>query len=184
MSWLGLYTGGSRSGKSRLALERAMQFDGPRFFVATCPVLDAEMRDRVEAHRRERAGGGWHTVEAPLDLAGALAEVPTEATVLVDCLTLWVNNRLWQATEAGEELTETAQVAVVGEVVRVARARAGATVFVTNEVGSGIVPAEATTRRFRDLAGRTNQEFAAACDEVILAVCGLPVVVKAGRVED
>jgi adenosylcobinamide kinase/adenosylcobinamide-phosphate guanylyltransferase len=178
MSQLILYTGGSRSGKSRLALARANGLGGERVFVATCPVLDEEMRARVEAHRLERAGGGWTTVEAPTALAETLAGVPTQATVLVDCLTLWVNNLLWQVTEIGRDLDESTQAGHAREVLAAARARAGATLFVTNEVGSGIVPADATTRRFRDLAGRTNQEFAAGCDEVILAVCGYPVPVK------
>jgi adenosylcobinamide kinase/adenosylcobinamide-phosphate guanylyltransferase len=180
MAHIILVTGGSRSGKSAHALEIAQRLDGPRLFVATCPTLDDEMRDRIRKHRKAREQAGWRTMEEPADLPGALARAGDCRVVLVDCLTLWVNNLLYSAEQAGHSLEES-DIQKQCEAVLGACARLAATViFVTNEVGWGIVPENALARRFRDLSGRCNTVMAAGADEVILVVCGLPVHLKKG----
>ncbi|MDE1917427.1 MAG: bifunctional adenosylcobinamide kinase/adenosylcobinamide-phosphate guanylyltransferase [Sphingomonadales bacterium] len=162
-----LVTGGARSGKSALAEERALAHCGYATYIATAQAFDGEMKERI-AHHQARRAQGWTTVEAPLDLAGALRQ-HDDAPCLVDCLTLWLTNlmlaeRDWQ-DEARDLLSALA-------------ARVLPVVLVTNEVGGGIVPDNALARAFRDAAGLLNQQVASLADEVILAVCGLPLRVK------
>jgi adenosylcobinamide kinase/adenosylcobinamide-phosphate guanylyltransferase len=160
--------GGARSGKSRHA-EALVRAAGPApwIYVATGQAFDAEMEDRIARHRADR-GEGWTTVEAPHDLAGAIASIP-DRPALVDCLTLWVSNRL---------LAEADVEAEGATLVRALRARTTPTVIVSNEVGLGIVPDNPLSRRFRDLAGRLHQSVASEADRVHLVVAGIPVVVK------
>lgn len=178
MSRLVLTTGGCRSGKSAHAQALAESLPGPRAYVATCPVIDAEMRRRVDAHRLDREGRGWTTVEEPLELAGAIRSAEHHPVILVDCLTLWVNNLAYEAELAGIDLAEGTVAARAAELAQAARQHGGTVIFVTNEVGMGIVPDNKSARRFRDLAGRVNQTIAAACDEVVLLVSGIPVSIK------
>jgi adenosylcobinamide kinase/adenosylcobinamide-phosphate guanylyltransferase len=164
---LTLVLGGARSGKSRYAESLITARPPPWVYVATAETLDAEMTERIAVHRARR-GGDWRTIEAPHDLAGALA-APAGAPVLVDCLTLWLSNRM------------LAQADVDAEIARLEDAldrRASPLVLVSNEVGSGIVPDNALARRFRDLQGRLNQCMAARADRVVLMVAGLPLTVK------
>jgi adenosyl cobinamide kinase/adenosyl cobinamide phosphate guanylyltransferase len=160
-----LYLGGARSGKSRLALERARAAGAPVTFIATGEPRDDEMAERIERHRHERPGN-WQTIEEPLDLGGALASVPAGAAAIVDCLSLWVANAL----EAGVELD--------GAALGLAAARAELTIAVTNEVGMGIVPDNALARSFRDELGRVNAAWAAAADETYLVVAGRAVTLS------
>jgi adenosylcobinamide kinase / adenosylcobinamide-phosphate guanylyltransferase len=179
MAQITLITGGCRSGKSRLAQELAERLPGPRLFVATCPVTDEEMARRIGAHQKQRAGRGWTTLEEPFDLAGALKEPRGATTILVDCLTLWVGNLLCGTPPAeAAALDEAAMAEKALAVAQAARGRAGHVLFVTNEVGLGIVPDNELSRRFRDLAGRCNQIMAAHADTVVLMVCGIPMVLK------
>jgi adenosylcobinamide kinase/adenosylcobinamide-phosphate guanylyltransferase len=165
---LTLVLGGARSGKSRYAEQAVMASPAPWVYVATAEPFDAEMTTRIAEHRNRR-GGQWQTIEAPLDLAGAIASAPASATVLVDCLTLWLNNLMFTDRDIDAE-TERLEAAVA--------ARQAPSVLVSNEVGSGIVPDNAEARRFRDLQGRLNQRIAARADRVVLLVAGLPMVVK------
>lgn len=151
--------GGARSGKSALAVALASQWDGPVTVVATAQAGDAEMADRIERHREERPTG-WTTVEEPVDLVSALEVVPAGAAVVVDCVSLWVANVLDQDVEA---LNERA--------VAAAQQRARA-IVVSNEVGLGIVPVSQLGRRYRDVLGRVNAQWAAAADEALLVVAG------------
>ena len=180
MSHIILVTGGSRSGKSAHALEIAQRLDGPRVFIATCPALDDEMRARIEKHRKARQQAGWRTIEETDDLASALARTGECRVVLVDCLTLWVNNLLYHAEQAGRAMEESAIQKQCEAVLRACAPLAGTVLFVTNEVGWGIIPENASARRFRDLSGRCNAVMAAGADEVILVVCGLPIYLKRG----
>jgi adenosyl cobinamide kinase/adenosyl cobinamide phosphate guanylyltransferase len=150
-----LYLGGARSGKSRLAVERAAAEGAPVTFIATGEAGDEEMAARIDAHRRERPPG-WQTIEEPRDLARALALVPPDDTALVDCLSLWVANI--------EEPDDAA--------LATAAARPGLTIAVSNEVGLGIVPANALARSYRDTLGRVNAAWAAAADEAWFVVAG------------
>lgn len=161
-----LVTGGVRSGKSRVAEERLSRFPGPRTYLATAEAGDAEMAERIARHRISR-GDGWRTVEEPLELVRALAE--GSGPVLVDCLTLWLSNLL----HAGRDWELEAE-ALMHALPRLGRT----VVLVSNEVGMGIVPDTPLGRAFRDAAGLLNQAVAAAADEAVLVVAGLPLVLK------
>jgi adenosylcobinamide kinase/adenosylcobinamide-phosphate guanylyltransferase len=165
---LTLVLGGARSGKSRHAEALVTATPAPWMYVATAEPFDDEMKARIAEHRSRR-GEKWRTIEAPLDLAGAIERAPAGATVLVDCLTLWLNNLMYNNRDIDAETArlEAALAAPPGPVV-----------LVSNEVGSGIVPDNAEARRFRDLQGRLNQRIAARADHVVLLVAGLPMVVK------
>ncbi|WP_128566329.1 bifunctional adenosylcobinamide kinase/adenosylcobinamide-phosphate guanylyltransferase [Methylobacterium crusticola] len=163
-----LVLGGARSGKSAHAEGLIEALPGPWRYVATAQGYDEEMRARIALHRARRSGP-WETVDAPRDLAGALAAVPPGRPVLVDCLTLWLTNAMLAGADLAAETD--ALVAACAEA-------AGPLVLVSNEVGLGIVPDNALARRFRDEAGRLHQRLAAVADRVVLMVAGLPLAVK------
>lgn len=173
-----LVTGGCRSGKSRFAQQMAEAVGPNRLYIATAPVLDFEMEERITRHRQARARRNWSTCEEPIDLAGALGVTAGFDAVLCDCLTLWVNNLLYQAEQEQSNFIEDDMARLAQEVVDVARQYSNPVIFVTNEVGLGIVPADALSRRFRDLAGRCNQVIAAAADEVFVLISGVPLKIK------
>jgi adenosylcobinamide kinase/adenosylcobinamide-phosphate guanylyltransferase len=169
---LTLVLGGARSGKSRYAESLITALAPPWIYAATGEALDAEMAERIAAHRARR-GVGWTTVEAPRDLA-AILTAHASTPVLVDCLTLWLSNLMM------------ADAMIEPELDRLELALAEATapvVLVANEVGSGIVPDNALARRFRDLQGWLNQRIAARADRVVLVVAGLPLFVKGSAKE-
>ena len=181
MAEIVLVTGGCRSGKSAYAQALAESLPPRRLFVATCPVTDEEMRRRIEAHQFARRDRGWETVEEQLDLAGALRRAPEHSAVLVDCLTLWVNNLMYRAEQDGRTVTEAEIATRAGDVLAAAASCRGTVVFVTNEVGLGVVPDNALARRYRDLVGRANQTIAAQADAVTLVTCGIPWHLKQTR---
>jgi adenosylcobinamide kinase/adenosylcobinamide-phosphate guanylyltransferase len=176
-----LITGGSRSGKSAYAQKLAENLPGRRAFVATSPATDAEMRERIRKHRQSRAKPGWRTIEQQTDLLDALKQAEGFEVILVDCLTLWVNNLMYQAEQNRKKITEGAISRKCREIIHACSQRSGHVLFVTNEVGMGVVPDNALARRFRDLAGRCNQTMAAAAEEVTLMTCGLPLHLKKGN---
>ena len=173
-----LITGGSRSGKSAFARMTAEALDGPRAYVATCPVIDTEMEERVRKHREARRGKGWETIEETVDLADVIRRAVKYRVLVVDCLTLWINNLLYAAERRGEVLTEEEAADCCRELIDACGAFSGTVIFVTNELGMGIVPDNETARRFRDIAGRCNQEIAAASETVTLVVSGIPLELK------
>lgn len=160
--------GGARSGKSTHAESLVAAHAAPWAYVATAQAYDDEMRARIEQHRARR-GAEWTTVNAPLDLAGAIAAVPDRQPMLIDCLTLWLSNHLLADNDLDAECGRLADL--------LARPR-GPWFVVSNEVGQGIVPDNALARRFRDAAGRLNQQVAAVAGTVFLMVAGLPLKVK------
>ncbi|WP_444455573.1 bifunctional adenosylcobinamide kinase/adenosylcobinamide-phosphate guanylyltransferase [Rhodobacter capsulatus] len=167
MAFTLLVTGGARSGKSTYAETRTLALGQPAHYIATSEIWDAEMAARIAAHQARR-GPEWVTRAEPLDLVTALRETD-DAPRLVDCLTLWLTNLMlgdhdWEA--AAKRL-----LAVLPELT-------APVVFVTNEVGLGIVPDNRLARAFRDNAGHLNQWVAAAADEVVFTVAGLPMKVK------
>ena len=166
---LTLVLGGARSGKSRHA-ERLVSGRGlSRTYIATAEAWDEEMRDRI-AHHREDRGAGWRTVEAPLELASAVAAEAGEGRiVLVDCLTLWLTNAM---------LAERDVVAEEAVLLHALQDAAGPVVCVSNETGLGIVPDNALARRFRDAQGRLNQSIAAIAARVDFIAAGLPIRLK------
>jgi adenosylcobinamide kinase/adenosylcobinamide-phosphate guanylyltransferase len=183
MASLIFITGGCRSGKSAFAQRLAEGLPDAKVYLATAPVLDREMAGRVARHQADRSAGGWKTVEETLDLAGVLTRIPDGRTVLVDCLTLWINNLMYAAEKQGSEITEDDIAGTCGDIVATCRRRSGTIIFVANETGMGIVPDNPPSRLFRDLAGRCNQVIAAAADVAILMVSGLPLYLK-GRIDE
>ena len=165
---LTLVLGGARSGKSRYAESLITARAPPWIYMATAQAGDDEMAQRIAAHRARR-DAGWQTIEAPHDLAGALDAAAAQAPLLIDCVTLWLTNRMLAEADVDAEIARLEDA--------LAR-RTGAAVLVSNEVGCGIVPDNALARRFRDAQGRLNQRLAARADRVVLVVAGLPLVVK------
>jgi adenosylcobinamide kinase/adenosylcobinamide-phosphate guanylyltransferase len=162
---LAVLLGGARSGKSTIAVARALAYDGPVCFLATATAGDREMAERIARHRRERPAT-WQTVEEPLALDAALARAPARALVVVDCLTLWVSNQLEHGA-SDAEIEEQARSAA-----RAAAGRHAPVLAVSNEVGLGIVPVEPSVRRFRDVHGRVNATWVAHASEASLVVAG------------
>jgi adenosylcobinamide kinase / adenosylcobinamide-phosphate guanylyltransferase len=174
MAKLMLVTGGCRSGKSDYAQRLAESLGTMRAYVATAPAVDDEMRQRIAVHRRARADRGWQTIEEQLDLAAVFRGNADYDLLLVDCITLWINNLMYAAEHAGGEVTEADVAARCEAWLAAAAARRGWVVVVTNEVGLGIVPDNPAARRYRDLVGRANQVIAARAETVTLVSCGIP----------
>ncbi|OLC00224.1 MAG: bifunctional adenosylcobinamide kinase/adenosylcobinamide-phosphate guanylyltransferase [Candidatus Rokubacteria bacterium 13_1_40CM_68_15] len=167
-----LILGGARSGKSRFAVAQL----APRthvVFIATAQAGDRDMAQRIRRHRAERPSH-WETIEEPYDLVGALAKLDGRAdAVLVDCVTVWVANRLLRGDSDEVILGQVAALAAfIGR-------RSCDVMLVSNEVGEGVHPETVDGRRFRDLLGLVNQRLAAACEQVTLMVAGLPLPIKA-----
>ena len=173
-----LITGGSRSGKSIYAQQIAESMAEDRTYIATCPVVDEEMEERIRKHREARRAGNWQTIEETTDLAAALTRAKGSAVILIDCLTLWVNNLMYQAELQKKDVREEDIVERCGDILDACGAISGTVIFVTNEIGMGIVPDNAMSRRYRDLAGRCNQLMAGRADAVVFMVSGLPLNMK------
>src|SRR5215510_11119419 len=166
-----LVLGGAASGKSQAALELAGQA-APRAFVATGESLDREMAVRIARHRATRSSD-WVTAEVPTNITDWLnANGATYQSIVLDCLTLWLNNL--QERRLGTLAISDATADLL-HAIRATRARV---VIVSNELGLGLVPATKVVRAFRDLAGRVNQQVAAEADEVYLTVSGIPLRLK------
>jgi adenosyl cobinamide kinase/adenosyl cobinamide phosphate guanylyltransferase len=161
-----LLLGGARSGKSDMATRLALESGAPVTLIATAEARDAEMAERIRLHREARPAA-WRTIEAPIDLLGAVRSASPGDFLIVDCLTLWVANLLEQGAGAAE--VELAADQVMAELA----ARRG--VVVTNEVGLGIVPANELARHFRDVLGAVNARFAAGVERALLLVAGRAV---------
>jgi adenosylcobinamide kinase / adenosylcobinamide-phosphate guanylyltransferase len=157
--------GGARSGKSALAVELARAWTGPVTVIATAEAGDEEMAARIGLHRDERPAE-WTTVEEPLELEAALRSVSDESAAVVDCLSLWVSNLIGRGD--GDDEIE----ALGRSVATLAAERDGLTIAVSNEVGLGVVPATELGRRYRDVLGRINADWAAAADHAALVVAG------------
>ena len=173
-----LVTGGARSGKSSFALELCEKMAGDRCFIATCPVTDGEMADRIEKHRQERLGRKWATIEEELDLTQTITDNTAYDIILVDCLTLWISNLLYHHEKNGDLLGEKRMAMLAEQLADASKASPAKVCFVTNEVGLGIVPDNALARKYRDLVGRCNRILAARASEVFLVSCGLPLKLK------
>jgi adenosylcobinamide kinase/adenosylcobinamide-phosphate guanylyltransferase len=160
--------GGARSGKSRKGEELAKNLAGSSrpIFIATAEAVDEEMASRIKKHQDDR-GTAFDLVEEPKNLTKALKDIDPQATVLVDCLTLWLsNNMMGEGTDSNQS------------VIDAARARKGATIFISNEVGEGIVPMHPVSRQFRDLSGIMNQQFAEAANKVYFMKFGIAQELK------
>jgi adenosylcobinamide kinase / adenosylcobinamide-phosphate guanylyltransferase len=173
MGTVTLITGGARSGKSMQALKLAAPYQR-KFFVATGEALDHEMMARIEFHRTTRPED-FETVEEPVNVVAAIEKLGQSADLVVlDCLTLWISNLMYHyGIDDRPVLAEADKLAVA------MKNAPFASIVVTDEVGSGIVPTDhAESRRFRDLLGWTNQKVAAVADNVLLMVAGYPLRAK------
>ena len=163
-----LVLGGAASGKSEFAEGLVISCRVPKTYIATAQVFDAEMQAKVDRHKDMR-GAGWDTKEVPGNLTDILASLPDDGAALLDCATMWLNNRLM----------EDADLAAARSALLVAISTApGRLVIVSNEVGQGIVPQNALARQFREAQGRLNIALAAQADLVIQVIAGLPNVLK------
>jgi adenosylcobinamide kinase/adenosylcobinamide-phosphate guanylyltransferase len=167
-----LITGGCRSGKSRFALDYANQHYSKKLYLATCEVLDEEMAQRVENHKKMR-GPEWQTIEEPIEIVNKIRQYGGEVEVILsDCITLWLSNLLMRQKDDPEIMDE------VGSLIDTIKHNQTSIILVSNEVGMGIVSADPLSRRFRDLSGMANQRIAEWVDTVIFMVSGIPIFLK------
>lgn len=163
-----LVLGGASSGKSQFGEGLVKSQSGRHVYLASAQAFDDEMSARITRHRMTR-GTQWHTVEEPLDVTGALDACTTGDVVLFDCATLWLSNQML----ANNDLT-SAQNTLIRALVECP----APVVVISNEIGHGIVPADALSRAFRDAQGMLNQRIAACADLVVMVTAGLPMVLK------
>lgn len=180
-------TGGARSGKSSFAMSEALKIKGRKAYIATAEALDAEMKERIEKHKKDR-GDGWDTYEELLDISDAINKIKDKySVILVDCLTLWLSNLMTreQNTEHREQTIEKEIEKLINMLnlfkkssICVLNSGFYALFIVSNEVGMGIVSENEMARRFRDLAGMLNQKAAEIADDVYMVVAGIPLKIK------
>ena len=180
-SKLVLVTGGSRSGKSEFAEKYVLHFSPKCDYIATAEILDEEMAERVRLHQARRAGGRWLNHEAPYHAENVLASLSDNTgAVLFDCLTVYMANLMYGKNAPQGTFAERCDYvfAEIDKLLQAAKACGKLVVFVSNEVGSGIIPATKMGREYSDLSGWVNQRVAAACDRVFYCVAGQAVDVK------
>ncbi|WP_422376254.1 bifunctional adenosylcobinamide kinase/adenosylcobinamide-phosphate guanylyltransferase [Roseibium sp.] len=164
-----LVLGGARSGKSTFAERLAEQTGLQKVYVATSAAFDTEMEERIGTHRHRR-GPSWITIEEQLNLKDVLLrESAPDRVILADCLTLWLSNLTFSGKDIGEETAALCET--------VAHLK-GPCIFVSNEVGLGIVPENRLSRSFRDAQGRLNQDMAEVCTQVVFLAAGQPLLLK------
>lgn len=178
-----LCTGGARSGKSAFAERYSAAQPGRHVYLATARIWDEEMKERVALHQARRPLD-WPTFEVPEKMAAALAHICPQADVLlIDCLTLYFSNFLFAHEKEGDGEIMAAAEKEMAEILQVLHRYPVTAIFVTNELGSGIVPMEKLSRLYRDMIGRLNQLVAAAADEVYLSVSGITIEIKGQAVK-
>lgn len=176
-----LITGGIKSGKSNFALRLAetqkqrgtRKQQGKLYFIATAVHIDDEMKERIRIHKKNRSSE-WTTIEEPKDLGAALTKVPEKSIILIDCLTLWLGNLL----SSKEEVTFPLLEKKIGSILSLIRKNKISAIFISNEVGSGIIPDNKLSRIYGDLLGKLNQIIAQSADEVYLMVSGISIKIK------
>ena len=164
-------TGGVRSGKSKFAVELAKRLHKKVVFIATLKPGDKEMKERVRLHQASRPKD-WLVIEEPLDLTNTLKKLPQARLIIIDCLTLWISNLLALGLKE-ENILKRAE-----DLIKATKDIKSPIIFVSNEVGWGVVPTNKIARRFRDIVGKIHQEIAENSDEVYLMVSGIPIKIK------
>jgi Adenosyl cobinamide kinase/adenosyl cobinamide phosphate guanylyltransferase len=183
LSQFTLITGGARSGKSRFAELLAAHAKRPVIYIATAQIGDAEMALRIKKHRQQRPST-WRLIEEPRNIRAALIQLKDEdAVILLDCVTLWLSNLLLADNPPKDQDSfnnelEPRILDTVKDVAQLTREIKPQVIFVSNEVGQGIVPEYPLARAYRDLAGRSNQILAQSADQVYLVVAGFPMEIK------
>lgn len=175
-----LIVGGRRSGKSDFAIKLGEFMQGPHAFIATCPSLDTEMDERILKHQQSRDCNVWSTIEEQVDLAPIIRNNERFGLFLIDCVTLWINNLMYHAEQKGVVFAETELILRTNEVLDVCHQSQADVIFVSSEIGLGVVPDSPQTRLFLDLIGRCNQMLAAGSEEVFMVSCGIPIRLKKG----
>ncbi|VAW97236.1 Adenosylcobinamide kinase / Adenosylcobinamide-phosphate guanylyltransferase [hydrothermal vent metagenome] len=172
-----LVLGGVRSGKSNYAEQLVLNSQLQAVYIATATAGDPEMADRILKHQQQR-GSHWQNIEEPVKLLDTLqSSVNHKSYVLVDCLTLWLSNLLLIDYPESQDKIVAIEKKIHG-LCQLIKTLDGDVVFVSNEVGLGIVPMGELSRQFCDLAGVLHQQLAAQCDRVILMVAGIPQIIK------
>jgi adenosylcobinamide kinase/adenosylcobinamide-phosphate guanylyltransferase len=166
--------GGARSGKSNFAVSMAQKKPGNVFFIATCEPLDKEMKERVKKHKQDRPAQ-WKTIEEYYDISSALLKIPSQNTVIIDCLTLWVSNFMIKKLKEEDILKEANNLMITAKKIN------SYVIIVSTEVGGGIVPDNKMAREFRDILGRVNQIVTKNSDEVYLMYTGIPIKIKPSK---
>lgn len=178
-----LITGGARSGKSHFAQELARKSGKPVLFVATAEAGDEEMRQRIEEHKKARPAD-WTTLEVTMNVGSEIRRnIGSTQVVIIDCITLLINNIISKYNDHDHEpvnipLIEEKVTGEIGELIDCMKQVNARFIIVTNEVGTGLVPATRIGRLYRDLLGKANQSLAQHVNEVYLMVAGLPVKIK------
>ena len=177
-----LIIGGARSGKSHFAQELALKAGGIVLFVATAEAGDEEMKQRIKAHRKARPST-WETIETTTHIGSQISQhIGKAQTVIIDCITLLINNIFLQHDEEIDAtIIEKEVMAEIGELVNCIDQSDASFIIVTNEVGLGLVPTNKVGRLYRDLLGKANQVLAQHADEVYLMVAGIPITIKPAR---
>jgi Adenosyl cobinamide kinase/adenosyl cobinamide phosphate guanylyltransferase len=171
MAAVSLILGGARSGKSRYAEKLATDSHKEVIYVATATAFDEEMQARITHHRQQR-NPEWFSVEEPLHLPEIIHEYSSASRcLLVDCLTLWMNNILFMTPDMSPSH-------YVDRLVQTCRTTPGELIFVANEVGLGVIPMGKISRQFVDESGRLNQRMAEIADHVTFIAAGLPMTLK------
>jgi len=175
MSKIIFILGGARSGKSNYAIKLAKKSGEKVTFIATCLPLDSEMKQRIKLHKKGRPSQ-WQTFEAPYNINAILKKSGHHFnTIIIDCLTLLISNLISQ------NLSDKAIEARITKMLHEITKLKCNVIIVANEVGLGIVPMNKLARRFRDIAGRINQQVAQQADKVIFMASGLPLIIKKGK---
>ena len=168
-----LVIGGAKSGKSRIALDMCEKPEKKKIFIATAQALDDEMKKRIQRHQENR-GDDWVTVEEPVNIMDKILELDNPDTViLLDCLTLWLNNLFMAYGESQKRIHES-----IDALLKRLLQTKGMIVIVSNEVGMGIVPENDLARVYRDIAGSLNQRIAQISRKVVAVLAGIPLVLK------
>ena len=179
--------GGARSGKSRFAeqqvLALAIKQDKKMVYLATATVIDAEMASRIDQHQSDRdaRGDSWQLIECPLALAQTLTDLDNNNVYLLDCLTLWLNNQLYDKHEATSAQQGQHLQAEIDTLIASLTAINSDIIIVSNEIGLGVVPMGESTRLYVDYCGWLNQKVAEIADKVTLVTAGIPLCIKGNK---
>jgi len=179
MSEITFVLGGARSGKTSFAQTLAESLKGPKIYLATCLAFDDELKKRVIKHQNERDSDLWETIEEPMDFSPYLKNCEKQAIILLDCLTLWINNLLYECPNISEE-----DIAEKIKRTFSSLKNFNHLIVVSNEVGLGLVPIEKDARKYRDILGKANQVLAQISKRVIFISCGLPLYLKGSPLGD
>jgi adenosylcobinamide kinase/adenosylcobinamide-phosphate guanylyltransferase len=165
-----LVLGGINSGKSAFAETLITHHSATPYYIATSVVLDQETKEKVDAHQTMR-GPNWHTIEEPVEIGAALEQLPAGSVVLVDCLTMWLNNLMYHELNVDDYTQHLLETLAQSELN---------ITFVSNEVGLGGISENALTRKFARFQGTLNQKIAEKSDRVAFVAAGLPMWLKGG----